>query len=59
LARQYVADSLEWTCPLDSWVADATDSCRWGMFPDDSGATRMQDEAGHAPADRRWVRRQV
>src|ERR1700730_8540834 len=21
---------------------------------DDSGATRMQDEAGHAPADRRW-----
>jgi len=21
---------------------------------DDVGATRMQDEAGHAPADRRW-----
>jgi len=30
------------------------------MFPvEDVGATRMQDEAGHAPADRRWSRRQV
>lgn len=35
--------------------ADATDLSRWGMFlADDSGVMRMQDEAGQAPADRRW-----
>ena len=35
--------------------SDATDLSRWGMFlVDDSGVMRMQDEAGEAPADRRW-----
>ena len=54
MSRHYVADSLEWTCPLDSWVADATGSQDGACSPDNSGATRMQDEAGYAPADRRW-----
>ncbi len=54
MARQYVADTV--------WSGHARDMPRLLMqpihvdgacSPDDSGATRMQDEAGHAPADRR------
>jgi len=34
---------------------DATEYFQMGHVPGkDSGVTRMQDEAGNAPADRRW-----